>query len=294
MGKRLNNDVFIEISNKVHNNKYDYSLVDYKNNKTKVKIICPIHGVFEQRPDGHLKGIGCSKCQFDKRAFDTMSFIEKSNKVHNNKYDYSLVNYVNARTKVKIICPTHGIFEQNLTTHVLQKHGCYKCAGQNIDSTELIKKFNEVHNNKYDYSLVEYKKSHIKVKIICPKHGVFEQTPNNHIRGRGCPQCKVNYGEQKIKEFLDENNIKYVRHHSFDDCRNKNPLWFDFYLVDSNTCIEYDGIQHFESVNYFGGETTFASIKKNDKIKDRYCEKKGINLIRFKYNEELNFSLINK
>ena len=188
MGKKLNQVDFINRSNKIHNSKYDYSLVDYKNCTTKIKIICKIHDMFEQQPQAHLNGQGCPKCSGKMRKTKE-EFIVESNKVHNNKYDYSLVEYKNNKTKVKIICPEHGIFEQRVDMHT-QGHGCDKCSGTYNSTTEIfIEKSAKIHKNKYDYSLVDYKNSRIKIKIICPIHGIFEQNPSDHLVGQGCGKC---------------------------------------------------------------------------------------------------------
>jgi len=129
-------DDFISLSNQVHSNKYDYSMVKYINNKKKVKILCPIHGFFEQIPYSHIKGAGCEKCGFKDRADvnrkGVEQFIEDSNRVHNGKYDYSLVEYICADFKVKIICPIHGIFEQRAYKH-LQKQGCPICSESKLE-----------------------------------------------------------------------------------------------------------------------------------------------------------------
>jgi hypothetical protein len=128
--KTLNNDEFILRSVKSHGDKYDYSLVNYVKNNIKVKIVCPIHGEFEQTPVSHIRGKGCNKCGIqttrEKLSFDVNKFINKSNLTHNDKYDYSLTEYINSHTKVKIICPIHGEFEQLPYDHVTN-HGCNKC-----------------------------------------------------------------------------------------------------------------------------------------------------------------------
>ena len=107
---------FEQKAKKIHGDKYDYSLVEYINSQTKVKIICPIHGVFEQKPNGHLSGRGCSKCKPDKiskkLSFTTEEFVKKAKEIYGDKYDYSLVDYKSAKEKVKIICSIHGVFEQ--------------------------------------------------------------------------------------------------------------------------------------------------------------------------------------
>lgn len=124
-GKRFTNDTFIEKAKKIHGDKYDYSKVNYVNKTTKVKIICPIHGEFEQRPDDHLhKQAGCPKC--GRGVYTQDAFIQKCRKIHGNKYDYSKTIYKSIKDKIIITCPEHGDFEQLTRAH-LQGEGCFKC-----------------------------------------------------------------------------------------------------------------------------------------------------------------------
>ena len=219
MGYKFTINEFIIKANEKHKDKYNYSLVEYKNNKTKVKIIYSEHGIFEQLPINHLSGKGCNKCSGKNLSLN--EFISKCDKIHNKKYNYSLVTTSKSKTKIKIICPIHGIFEQETTQH-LSNHGCYQCKlndkkkPKEVFITESIIK----HNNKYDYSLVDYVDSKSKVKIVCPIHGEFEQTPNMHLRGQGCRLCGYDYVSLKHK-----NNV-----HSFslnnwliNISKNKNP-----------------------------------------------------------------------
>jgi hypothetical protein len=127
---RKDKDVFIQQAIKVHGDKYGYYLVDYVNARIKVNIVCPTHGVFKQRPGDHLRGNGCNKCAInskaDKRRKDSDSFIEDAIKVHGDKYGYYLVDYDLRKTKVNIVCPTHGVFSQTPTSH-LSGSGCSDC-----------------------------------------------------------------------------------------------------------------------------------------------------------------------
>ena len=235
MSKRLNTEMFIERSNKIHNYYYTYSNTEYVNNKIEVEILCNIHGIFYQRPDSHLRGIGCIKCG-----------TERSKK-NQSKY-------------IKIV----------------------------------IEDFNKYHNFKYDYSLIEndYKNAHTKVNIICKKCGnIFYQTPDTHLRC-GCPRCRESKGEILINDFLLENNINYERQKKFDGCIYKSALFFDFYLIDYNICIEYDGLQHYKEIERFGGKSQFIISKKRDKIKNNFCDKNNIILIRIKYDEDITEKLI--
>ena len=129
-------------------------------------------------------------------------FIEECKNIHGNRYNYSKVNYINARTKVCIICPEHGEFWQLPSLHIGQKCGCPMCNGTfKRTNEEFIKETEKIHNKKYDYSKVVYTNNHTKVCIICPEHGEFWQTPYEHLKGHGCPKCS---GRSKLStnEFI--------------------------------------------------------------------------------------------
>jgi very-short-patch-repair endonuclease len=176
----------------------------------------------------------------------------------------------------------------------------YKLAGilsKKKTNKEFIEQSEKIYKYKYDYSLSEYTTSKIKVKIICKKHGVFEQRPNDHFNGCGCPICKSSKGELIITEYLSKNDILFETQKSFIDCKDKGLLKFDFYLPKHNLCIEYDGKQHFISNDFFGGEKRLIEQQKKDEIKNIYCKENNIKLIRIKYDQKIiNFLLkqINK
>jgi hypothetical protein len=181
---------FIKKARETHNNKYDYSNVDYQHSHKKIKIICPVHGEFEQLPSNHLTGSGCLSCGILSITGNKDDFINKATLVHDNKYDYSKVNYVTNRKNIIIICPVHGEFHQTPYKH-LNTQGCSKCSGnRKSDTLTFIEKAKTKHNNKYDYSKVNYENNHIKVTIICEKHGEFKQVPNSHLNGHGCNKCQ--------------------------------------------------------------------------------------------------------
>lgn len=180
---------FIEKAKAVHGERYDYSLVEYEYALAKVRILCHKHGVFEQKPSNHLNSQGCPLCVQKWNTSTKEYFIEKAKTVHEGRYGYSLVRYKNSWTKVKLICGEHGVFKQAPSAH-LRGQNCPKCSGKHRPTTEeFIEKAKLVHEESYGYSLVEYKSTHTKVKLLCHEHGVFEQTPHNHLTGRGCPSC---------------------------------------------------------------------------------------------------------
>ena len=286
---KSNTEDFIKKSIKIHGNKYDYDKVDYENNKTKIIITCKEHGDFLQSPFSHLSGNGCIDCSNVKKS-NVENFIFNSIKSHGEKYDYSLVNYVNNNIKVKIICKEHGIFNQSPHNH-LSGHACPKCSkpSSKYSEEEFIKRATLKHCNKYSYDEIIYINFETKVNIRCKIHGIFQQEPTNHLYGQGCPFCKESKGERKICDFLIANNIKFTRQKKFSDCKNKRKLSFDFYLPDYNILIEYDGIQHFESFKFFGGEEKFIKRKINDEIKNNFCKNIKIELFRIPY---YNFEII--
>ena len=289
MPKKKTKEEFIKEATEKHEGKYDYSKVDYVNSKTKVCIICnePEHGEFWQTPNDHTKGHGCPKCKGDKTREKKTStkeeFIKKARLVHGNKYDYSKVEYVNSRTKLCIICPKHGEFLQKPNNHT-QGQGCPKCGGTCVlTKEEFIEKAKNIHNDKYDYSKVEYMKSNIKVCITCSEHGEFWQIPLSHLSGRGCPKCNLSHLERSVMNYLDENGITYDYQKRFKWLGRQS---LDFYLPDYNIGVECQGKQHFFPIDFAGKgvEWTCKQFDKTislDKRKKVLCEKHGIKLLYF-------------
>lgn len=258
MPKKLSTKDFIEKAKIIHGDKYKYDKVKYILSNKKVIITCPIHGDFKQKPNGHLDGKGCISCKIEKIAnmkrSDIDSFISDSDRVHNNKYTYSKVEYKNRFTKVKITCPIHGDFEQVPGDH-LNGRGCRLCGNENsaksrsLTTDEFIKKAIQVHGDKYDYSEVDYINSSIDLIIICPDHGQFKQKPYSHLYGNGCKKCTQSKGENLITNILNNNNINFEIEYKIPGLNKEYE--YDFYLPDYNLLIEFHGIQHFEYNKYF-------------------------------------------
>ncbi len=229
--EKLTTESFIEKAKKVHGDKYDYSKVVYKNHMTKVCIICPKHGEFWQRPNGHLRGAGCLACGIEYRnsklALTKEEFLKRSRKAHGNKYDYSEVNYVNSSTKVCIVCPIHGKFYQFPIDHY-KGCGCPSCAGnKKLDEIGFYEGARHFHGDKYDYSKVVFKTSMEKVCIICPKHGEFWQTPYNHaLKGYGCSKCGAE--ERGIQQIIPIDNIltEAKRYKTIKEFKDANPTMY--------------------------------------------------------------------
>lgn len=206
MVKKLTTEQWIINAKTVHGDEYDYSLVNYKNGRSKVSIICKKHGVFQQTPSGHTSGRGCRYCKSENIAkflSNTVDdFITKALKIHGDLYDYSLTEYINNNSKVKIVCPEHGVFEQTPSSH-LRGSKCPTCSGKrSLKKEEFISISSKIHKNKFDYSSVIYKGVDVKVTIICPHHGSFDQIPYTHMKGHGCAKCAQE--ENSLKQTLSK------------------------------------------------------------------------------------------
>lgn len=281
-GKRWDTDKFINESKKVHGNKYDYSQVNYINGSSKVTIICKEHGEFTQTPTNHLSGQGCPKCAG--RNLNTEEIISLFKKKHGDYYDYSRVVYEGMHKKVCIICPEHGEFWQTPSKHILGQK-CKKCSAKErglfrrMNTQQFIAMAQKVHGDKYDYSNVNYRTSHDKIEIKCPKHGIFLQFPYDHLQGHGCPYCTNNYsiGEMEIYTYLCNKlgEDKIVLR----DRTILNGKEIDIFIPSKNIGIEYNGLYWHSEAN---GKGKWYHYNKTEE-----CNKLGIKLIQIFEDEYL-------
>lgn len=248
---RSNTQKFVEKSKIIHNNKYDYKLTNYYNWKTKVSIICPIHGEFKQIPSNHLNGSGCSKCnkgrprskkiklsKEDKLKNKRINFINESKIIHNSKYDYSLVEYISSDKKVEILCKKHGSFSQK-PSHHKRGNGCPECAYENsfgprIKTNDFITISKGKHNNFYSYKKSVYTGNKNKILITCPIHGDFKQNPKYHMNGGGCPKCNIG----KNSKGKGNKKLKYKTDEFIKICRDVHSNKYDY------TETKYKGIKN--------------------------------------------------
>ena len=232
---KIDTKSFIKKSEIIHNYFYDYSKSKFLGYKNPIKIICPIHGEFIQKPHYHLKGRGCSKCGREKtiksHSYTQDIFLSMAADIHKNKYSYP-ENYEHGYKNLKIICPIHGEFRQIPTSH-LKGNGCQECGKIGYNSDEFIELVKSKHNNKYDYSKSIYNGTKDKINIICPEHGEFTQIAGDHIQGHGCKLCGDKYGIKESR-WLDSLNIK------------SRQVRIGKYIVDgydpeTNTIYEFNG-----------------------------------------------------
>lgn len=277
---KLTTEQFLSRTKAVHQGRYDYSKVDYQGLNKKVCIICREHGEFWMTPASHLQGHGCPVCSGTQRITVPI-FIERCTKIHNGKYDYTFVDFKHLQDFVKIICPIHGEYWQRALVHY-RGYGCPICGGsKRLTNEEFIEKARLVHEDKYDYSKVQYKNTSTKVCIICPEHGEFWQTPNNHLFGAGCPTCPESNMESAIRHLLLTNNIVFEQEKGFDWLIYNRHMYLDFFLPEYGVAIECQGGQHFFPSKLFGGEDFYKLTVERDMIKKKLCEEHGIRILYY-------------
>jgi hypothetical protein len=294
-------NIYKEDLQNIHNNKYDYSKVAWKGVDIDIIVICPIHRDFEIRPADHKRGRGCQKCskethiQYNK--LDTDNFIEKSIQIWGNKYNYSKTNYLRVNDKVIIICDKHGEFEQLPSNHY--KYGCGSCGREaNIRNNELKDKCknefeiksNNAHNNFYDYTQTNYIDAKTNVIIICKEHGEFSMTPNNHLRGRGCPKCFNHYSKSSILwlDFLSKYYNINIQHAENDGeyLIPKTKYKADGFCKENNTIYEFHGDYWHGNPNIYKDDDintitkcTYKELYDNTLIRENKIKDLGYNLV---------------
>lgn len=214
---------FIERARKKHGGKYEYGCAKYVNLTTKINIVCPKHGDFEQLPSFHIARGGCPKCGIErrgeKRRMGVSEFISQAKEVHGDKYDYSQTNYAGYHEPLKIICRRHGEFMQNPSNHLKGK-GCIKCSGCNKkDTKQFIEEARSIHGDNYSYEKSEYKNAKSKLIIICKDHGEFLQVAREHLKGRGCQECG------------SLSKSSYVRSYYVANCKKRHKGFANLYLI---------------------------------------------------------------
>ncbi len=258
-------DKFIYDSAHVHNNKYDYSLVSYTTTHSKVKIICPMHGVFEQAPVVHKRGQGCPHCAVRRKPNTLQDFVSDSNRVHNNKYDYSLVSYTNTHSKVKIICPMHGVFEQTPSQHKDAKHGCPKCAYNvtrtNTNLNRFGVKYPQLHPS------IKYK----SIKTMIKRYGVEHALQSDIIKENRRQSNILKYGVPNNNQQHMTDILSLVQDSDwlFDQyvTQNKNTLQLAQELnITSSTVLRY---LHSHEIKIRQYTYSYKSIQWLDSIMER-------------------------
>ncbi len=307
-GGRKSYEQFREEVQKLTNNEYDV-LPPYKNSKTKVEFIhskCNRH--FMMNPNSFLSGQRCPKCSRNHgvklRTMTNSEFLSKVKQQWGNEYTV-LSTYKNSDTLVKVKHNRCGNIYMTRPADFLRGHGCLKCSyvdrspkigvNQRTPLSKVKESIKDILGSEYVVlTNDDYKgnRQHIKIKhLVC--NTVYEARYSDiQSHHTGCPHCSQSKGERLIFNTLfyhfnlNENKDFYYGYIL------PNRLHLDFYLPQYHLGIEYDGIQHFKPINYFGGIENYLGIIKRDKKKDTYCENNNITLIRIPYTVTTNKEII--
>ncbi|WCS68913.1 hypothetical protein [Bacillus phage BvP] len=262
----------------------EYTLIsDYVSGTTKVDLLHSKCGnIYSVTPNHFFYDNSRCKCQLNIKQPEM--FEEEFNKLAKGRYT-QLEAYRRSHSKISIRHEDCGTVFQATPHSFLQGKGCPECFGNRAKTTEeFSKEVDELSDGEYSL-LTEYinNRTHVTIEHIeCGKE--YSVTPKDFLRGNRCPFCKQSKGEKMIQRILDERGIRYVIQKSFDDLKNNyQKLPFDFFLPDYNLLIEYDGVQHFKEVQYFGGAKKLADQKRRDSLKNEYAKSKNIKLLRLPY-----------
>lgn len=298
----------------LNKNNNNIKLITDKINNAKQKVMwyCSIHNVKFKKSWNEIKnGSNCQLCGREKYLNSKKHTIEYIKETALNKYGIKILenHYINNETKMAFICNKHkkeGVQYKTWGNIISKKSACVYCSKESYINkiTKSHSKFKDEFYNIHGYDrytiLSEYKTCKIKIKIKCNICGnIFNSSPSHLLEGHGCPFCVKSKGENRVENILKQNNIKYIREYMFDDCLGrtlKRKIPFDFYLEEYNLCIEYQGKQHYEPVELFGGGDSFKKQIENDNIKRAYCKNNNINLLEICYKDFDNIEhiLLNK
>ena len=252
----------------------DLPIEDYIKASIKIKHKCKQGHIYTQRPNRHLYGQGCPICGGTKRKTSK----EYYDLCKEKGLDLPIEDYVNAKIAIKHKCKQRHIYKQIPCAHIGQRQGCPICnGGVKLTSNQYYSLCKE---KGYDLPIEDYVNSTTKIKHKCNNGHIYVQQPNSHLQGRGCPICNESHGEKFIRNYLNNNNIKYIPQKKFHDLKDKTYLSYDFYLPDYNTLIEYQGQQHFQSVSFNSKDYSDLDKQKcHDRIKQRFAKENGYKLL---------------
>lgn len=276
MGKKLTTSEFIEKATKCHHGKYDYSCTNYVNSRTKVTIICPEHGSFVQTPSSHLQGNGCPICarvwseEHRQRFQDTMrrmkgmtteEWIARARCVHGDKFDYSQTVYVNQRTKVNIICPKHGLFEQNPDSH-LRGCGCRFC-GYEVGPYKFSHKWSDAQRKKIAETCMQ--------RYGASRYLDSEVGKQKIIEIKSTPEFR-----QKMRDIITSD---VVRHKTVQTCKNR------YGVVSPMKLLRIQNKAWRSKRN----NKTFSTSKTEDRMYDSLCSRFGQSDILRQYKDDCRY-----
>ena len=286
----------------IENEGYILNSKIYVRKRDKLEMTCPNGHKINLSFDCFCKGVRCGECYRNNPRYDRRQTIDEVRQIVESEDGYELLSteYIPGK-KIEVKHRCGNIYKVTLNNFKRGKR-CIVCkTKENSEKRKIKKEYVISEVNKYGFKVISlegFEKSDDKLKLQCPNNHEFEVSWNSFQQGSRCPHCKTSKGENKIKKYLDDNNLYYFQQYKFKHCKNIRELPFDFYLPDYNICIEYDGEQHYKPINYNGKMTIeeqnkrLEYYKNNDDIKNNYCQDNNIKLIRIPYWESDNIDKI--
>ena len=288
MGRKRTHEQYVDEVAKVNQN---ISVIErYVNNRTAILHRCNIDGYeWSVVPYSILCGKGCPVCAGNAKRTHKQ-YIEDLFLL--NSHIEPIEDYINTDTAILHRCKICEHTWAIKPNHTLNGHGCPMCGFKNSADSKRKSQAAYMMELSYVNTDIEVVGEYINYVTPllhrCKKCGnEWDAKPCHTMRGHGCTVCNESHGERTIAQWLDDNHIAYISQYRFDDCRDKYPLPFDFYLPQRNTCIEYNGRQHYESIDFFGGEDTFKIRQQHDATKRNYCEHNDIGILCISYKQDI-------
>lgn len=268
----------------------DGKVYNKKGWERRVEIWCgnSNHKPYDIRFGNFKNGQRCRKCTDEENSIKfSLDYEYVKNYIETFGHELLSNEYKNYHEEIEILCPIHGIYKTTFQLFKMSKYKCYKCANEHRgEYNKLTYEYINNYIESFGYKLftAEYINAKQQLLVQCPcGHKPYNVSFDRFQRGDRCPYCNQSKGEDRIEEVLRYNNINYLTQYRFENCKLYKPLPFDFYLPQYNVCIEFDGRQHFEIIDYFNGLDGFIDRKIRDTIKNIYCQQNNIKLIRIPY-----------
>ena len=299
--KRTKEELVFLLETKKHTGiTIDPNLIEYVNDKTKIKVICNVHGIIEMTPKSLLSGYGCHRCAQALKARNQQTNSEENvveyikNKFPDIVIPESGIKYVNNHEEIELICRKHGNFSTTFNNLQNNTCACIKCSYEHrMDNRrkklEDFKKELELKNPTISLcNNSEYVNNKTPITVCCKKHGEFTMPPQDLLNGHGCPICGEQFASHE-RMLLESIKNRYTGVEIIHRYKNKEILGkkeIDIYIPEYRIGIEYQGIEHFKPVKHFGGEKKFNELMKRDEDKITECRNAGINLFHFSYSSK--------
>lgn len=297
---------YIEKIKDIHGDKYEV-VGEYTNTRGRVKIKCDCGNVWEPYAHSLLNGFGCKRCGLKKRSENRRKTQDEFEKEVFDLVgdEYTVIGeYTGSDNKIKFRHNKCGREYKVVPSSFISGKRCNPCVRKDLGyrrrkgAQDFIDQVWELVGNEYKVLTTDFELRSDKIKI---KHTIcgykYKVTPQKFLSGRRCPVCRESAGEAQVRAYLEKEGYQFFSQYPFDDLYAEKRLRFDFVVFDGDRvlfAVEYDGEQHYRPVEFWGGEKGFKRQKKRDELKNDYCLKKGIPLIRIPYNSKDIFEELEK